>query len=78
MENKTLDMLMDAMEKTKAKFDEAVQANEPFAASTYGHELTEMAKAVLEHKRAEYENRALERMFERNQESRNDKPEAQK
>ena len=69
MENKTLDMLMDAMEKTKAKFDEAVQANEPFAVSTYGHELTEMAKAVLEHKRAEYENRALERLFQQRNEA---------
>lgn len=69
MEEKVLNTLMDAMEKTKAKFDEAVQANEPFAVSTYGHELTEMAKAVLEHRRAEYENRALERFSKKRNEA---------
>ena len=62
MKDKVIDILMDSLEKVKKKFDEAIQNDQPFEASTYGHELTEMSKTLLEHYRAEYEEQALEQL----------------
>lgn len=65
MKDKALTTLMDAMEKCKRKFDEALENGQTFEASSYGHELTEMAKAILEHHRAEYEAKALEQLMKK-------------
>ena len=42
MKDKVIDILMDSLEKVKKKFDEAIQNDQPFEASTYGGQLTEM------------------------------------
>lgn len=65
MKDKIINMLMDSLEKVKKKFDEAVQNEQPFEASTYSRELTEMSKALLEHYRAEYEANALEALMKK-------------
>ncbi len=65
MKDKVIDILMDSLEKTKAKFDEAMENGQTFEASTYGHELTEMSKELLAHYRAEYEAIALEALMKK-------------
>ena len=56
-------ILMDSLEKTKKKFDEAIQNDQAFEAATYGGQLTDMSKELLAHYRAEYEEQALERLM---------------
>lgn len=65
MEEKIIGIMIDSLEKTKKKFDEAIANGETFEASTYGHELTEMSKTLLEHYRAEHEAHALEQMMQK-------------
>lgn len=62
MKDKVITILMDSLEKVKKKFDEAIQNDQPFEASTYGGQLTEMSKELLAHYRAEYEEQALEQL----------------
>ena len=62
MKEKVIDILMESLEKVKKKFDEAIQNDQPFEASTYGGQLTEMSKELLAHCRAEYEEQALEQL----------------
>lgn len=68
MQDQITDIMMDALKKTKKKFDEALKDGQTFEASTYGHELTEMSKTLLEHYRAEREAHALEQMMNRKKE----------
>lgn len=65
MKEEILDIMMDSLEKTKKKFDEAIANDETFEASTYGHELTEMNKTLLEHYRSEHEAHALEQLMKK-------------
>ena len=60
MKQKTLDILMDTMEKTKKKFDEAVRDDSAFEVANYSHQITETAATILEHMRSEYEAQAIE------------------
>lgn len=60
MKQKTLDILMDTMEKTKKKFDEAVRDDRTFEVANYSHQITETAATILEHMRSEYEAQAIE------------------
>ena len=65
MKDKVITILMDSLEKTKKKFDEAIQNDQAFEAATYGGQLTDMSKELLAHYRAEHEREALERMMKK-------------
>lgn len=65
MKEEILDIMMDSLKKTKEKFDNAIANGETFEASTYGHELTEMSKTLLEHYRSEHEAHALEQLMKK-------------
>lgn len=71
MKDKVITILMDSLEKVKKKFDEAIQNDQPFEASTYSRDLTEMSKELLEHYRAEYEKQALEQLMKRGKQREN-------
>lgn len=62
MKDKVITILMESLEKTKKKFDEAIQNDQAFEAATYGGQLTDMSKELLAHYRAEYEEQALEQL----------------
>ena len=71
MKDKVIDILMDSLEKVKKKFDEAIQNDQPFEASNYGGQLTDMSKELLAHYRAEYEEQALEQLMKRGKQREN-------
>lgn len=65
MNKEIIDIMMDSLKKTKVKFDKAIADGETFEASTYGHELTEMSKTLLEHYRAEHQANAMEQLIKK-------------
>ena len=65
MKDKVITILMDSLEKTKKKFDEAIQNDQAFEAATYGGQLTDMSKELLAHYRAEYEEQAMRQFMKR-------------